>query len=513
MSALDDQSLWLILQSLANYANKNAVNAMTRNIADDNEPSESISSSVSHQREKLEKAEHFNIEERVVEAALSKVVESASEYSDLDDKFFKLSEMNKLIDVFDSVQEKQDKLESQYLEERRHLSSEAKSKANSDTGSIENELYENDRENEDEQIFYSDFFASSRSGSLAEVVNDSSAKESSKHKESQSKFHETIRSFEEKNMNTKEWYLTGETINQDRPSNGLIENQELDFDAKYISNPPPVVTDTFTFDFENVVRTRILNRDYDNVQRKLPFGERIKNGLNLSTQNLLDNSLGKKSEHGLAKLYQQDYEAQTLGIQSDTEKKLQQRQQEIKVHYDNIMLKLKMLTSFNFVSPRRRNNEESIANSQRLNVASIEQAAQFTPYLTKSYSGGKTPADLYQEYKTRNSGHLENNISKSVGETRTSEELDSRAKKRRRRTNKKIAKKKKKVTETHQNLVKTLTSGSRKKNSNFQPEKEKTALDTKAGELTKSAKFFKIMSETVNADQKHKINLKKNGLL
>lgn len=94
------------------------------------------------------------------------------------------------------------------------------------------------------------------------------------------------------------WQLAGETAGALRPENSLLE-EHLEFDTT--AKPPPTLTEAFTRSLEDLIRQRIKDKVFDDVERKakpseVPFEFR--------RRIMLDS---EKSKVGLAEVYEQEY--------------------------------------------------------------------------------------------------------------------------------------------------------------------------------------------------------------
>ena len=132
------------------------------------------------------------------------------------------------------------------------------------------------------------------SGSGAETGQRSS------HEKHRAQITDEIRRLEAANVAKKEWALAGEVRAADRPVNSLIE-EDLEFER--IGKPVPVVTNEVSEDIEELVRRRILAKEFDEVIRRRP--------------GVMEGAVARKAERveiddsrpqkGLAELYEAEY--------------------------------------------------------------------------------------------------------------------------------------------------------------------------------------------------------------
>ncbi|BBN18173.1 U3 small nucleolar RNA-associated protein MPP10 [Marchantia polymorpha subsp. ruderalis] len=109
-----------------------------------------------------------------------------------------------------------------------------------------------------------------------------------------------IEYFEKANIDPKDWTQQGEVTAKKRPKNSALE-VELDFDHN--ARPPPVITEEVTASLEDMIKARIAEGRFDDIQRRYVAAdtapkERIE----------LDEN---KSQKGLGELYEADYMQQT----------------------------------------------------------------------------------------------------------------------------------------------------------------------------------------------------------
>lgn len=107
-----------------------------------------------------------------------------------------------------------------------------------------------------------------------------------------------INELEEENLKKKPWKLVGEVTGDRRPENSLLEEA---FQYDFVSRPAPVISEDTTSKIEDIIKQRIRDQTWDDVQRKqkpveLPF--EYKRRLMLEQE---------KSKVGLAEVYEKDF--------------------------------------------------------------------------------------------------------------------------------------------------------------------------------------------------------------
>uniref|UniRef100_K7GI14 U3 small nucleolar ribonucleoprotein protein MPP10 n=1 Tax=Pelodiscus sinensis TaxID=13735 RepID=K7GI14_PELSI len=153
----------------------------------------------------------------------------------------------------------------------------------------------------------------------------------------QEKMNEKIKSLEKELLDEKPWQLTGEVTGQKRPENSLLEESLL-FD--HAVRMAPVITEETTFQLEDIIKQRIKDQAWDDVVRKEKPKE---DAFEYKKRLTLDH---EKSKLSLAEIYEQEYLA--LNRQK-TEEEENPEHVEIQKMMDSLFLKLDALSNFHFM--------------------------------------------------------------------------------------------------------------------------------------------------------------------
>lgn len=108
------------------------------------------------------------------------------------------------------------------------------------------------------------------SGDDSEAPNhgvDGPQTQRSSHEKQRARIADEIRRLETANVAKKEWMLSGEARAVERPINSLIE-EDLEFEK--IGKPVPVITAEISGDIEELIKRRVVAKEFDEVIRRRP---------------------------------------------------------------------------------------------------------------------------------------------------------------------------------------------------------------------------------------------------
>ncbi|NWW96622.1 MPP10 protein, partial [Rhynochetos jubatus] len=176
----------------------------------------------------------------------------------------------------------------------------------------------------------------------------------------QEKMSKKIRSLEEELLEEKPWQLKGEVTGQKRPENSLLEETVL-FDRAV--RMAPVITEETTFQLEDIIKQRILDEAWDDV---VPKEKPKEEAFEYKKRITLDH---EKSKLSLAEIYEQEY---MKLHQQKTEEEENSEHREIQEMMDSLFLKLDALCNFHF-TPKPPVPEVKIVSN--LPAISMEEVA------------------------------------------------------------------------------------------------------------------------------------------
>ena len=151
-----------------------------------------------------------------------------------------------------------------------------------------------------------------------------------------------IERLEARALEEKTWLLKGEASAKERPKNSVLA-ADVEFD--HVAAPPPVVSEEMTARLEDVIKARVAEQRFDDVERVEP-ATRDDRGRRQLTE--LDD---QKSKKGLGDIYADDYVAQKhlakTGARLDEEKE-DPVVVEARALFSALAVKLDALSNFHF---------------------------------------------------------------------------------------------------------------------------------------------------------------------
>ncbi|CAG8648342.1 14073_t:CDS:10, partial [Cetraspora pellucida] len=241
----------------------------------------------------------------------------------------------------------------------------------------------------------------------------------------QEKVQKRIEQLEMENVADKDWTLMGEVSNKHRPLNSLLE-EDLKFD--HIVKPAPVITEEVTVKLEDMIKQRILDETFDDVERKQDPNFRP-----FLPSKLVEVS-DEKSKKSLAEIYEESYIKQTSDMPDEKDDALKKEHQEIENMFKELCHKLDALSNFHYTPKPPRPEISVIADVPAIAMEEI---------IPVHVSDGTllAPEEVYDKKKQEVKGDTE---------------MDSNEKKRARAAKKRLKKKEKKLKEREKKVVEKL---------------------------------------------------------
>ena len=187
---------------------------------------------------------------------------------------------------------------------------------------------------------------SEREGSedaLSDVSAGDPKSRRSAHERRQAKLAEEIRKLEAANVAKKNWAMAGEARAVERPMNSLLE-EDLDFE--HAGKPVPVITPDVNESIEDLIKRRILSREFDEVIRRRPDAEEFSSHTRRGLAAVEDT----KSKQGLAEIYEEEHvkNVNPDSYVSKADEKLRKDEEEIEQMWKDISAKLDALSSWHY---------------------------------------------------------------------------------------------------------------------------------------------------------------------
>ncbi|KAG5318748.1 MPP10 protein, partial [Pseudoatta argentina] len=270
-----------------------------------------------------------------------------------------------------------------------------------------------------------------------------------------------IKELEDEAVSEKPWQLKGEVSGSNRPQNSLLE-EFLVVDVN--RRPAPVITEETTLKLEDIIKQRIKDKAWDDVEKKF---KPVETPLEYKKKLILNQEKNKES---LSQIYEKEYlrQKQTLDPENDEKKEeAPQLHNEIRQMMRSLISKLDALSNYHYTPKMAKPEIKIISNVPAINM---EEVAPVTA----------TDATLLapEEIKTKERGDL---IGKSE-RTKTDMKRERRRKKSMQRAKQQAIEKKDKL--------RALQPGIAKK---YKDKKEKAALVKK---ITKDRNVTKLNETT-----------------
>ncbi|KAI8367076.1 U3 small nucleolar ribonucleoprotein complex, subunit Mpp10 [Blakeslea trispora] len=206
-------------------------------------------------------------------------------------------------------------------------------------------------------------------GSVRDLfANDESEEEDNDEKSAfqkqQERLQAQIEAFEDENVQDKHWTLRGEANAGARPVNSLLE-EDLEFE--HGNKPVPVITQETTQTLEDVIKKRILDNMFDDVERKVdptlkPFVPSKRVELN-----------DEKSKKSLADMYEDDYVSKQTGeAKKDArDEALEKDHAEISQMFQDLCHKLDALSNFHYTPKAPKPEMSIVSNSAAISMEEV----------------------------------------------------------------------------------------------------------------------------------------------
>ncbi|KAI1822117.1 Mpp10 protein-domain-containing protein [Xylaria intraflava] len=278
---------------------------------------------------------------------------------------------------------------------------------------VRRDLFEDESEREDSE------------DALSEVEAGDPKARRSVYERRQAKLAEEIRKLEAANVAKKDWTMAGEARAVERPMNSLLE-EDLDFE--HAGKPVPVITSDVNESIEDLIKRRILAREFDEVIRRRPDASSFSSNTRRGLANVEDT----KSKQGLAEIYEEEHakNANPDSYVSKSEEKLRKEEKEVEQMWKEISAKLDALSSWHY---RPKPVAPTLSIVPDVATISMEDAQ---PTTAQGVSGGDNTLAPQEVYKGGKENAEKGEVIAKSGLPVAKQEMTREDKSRRRRREK-----------------------------------------------------------------------------
>ena len=285
---------------------------------------------------------------------------------------------------------------------------------------------------------FSDTLSNPSSSDLEADPNGPAPTNLSTHERRRAALASQIRSLEAAAVAKREWTLSGEALASARPLNSLLE-EDLDFERT--GKPVPVVTAAVSASIEDMIKERILARNFDEVRRRRPGADLFSSGINGGKQarrGLLELD-DRKNEQSLAEIYETEHLRRTDPAFVDKrDEKLKAAHASIGKLWADVSAKLDALSSWHY-RPKPPTVEVSVVSDAP--KVRMEDARPAGVGVGEGDEGGLAPQEIYKVGQDGEGNREEGVVVTNGGGVVGMEELTREQKLRKRRRVKERGKK------------------------------------------------------------------------
>ncbi|PHH62086.1 hypothetical protein CDD81_7579 [Ophiocordyceps australis] len=276
-----------------------------------------------------------------------------------------------------------------FAQPRRKRNDNAKTKAKGKQVSFQAEPTQQDMERAmadvRRDLFDDDSDMQDSDDALSDVSAGDPKSRRSTHERRQAKLRDEIRRLEAASVAKREWTLMGEAAATDRPINSLLE-EDLDFE--HAGKPVAVITPAVSEDIEQLIKRRILARDFDEVRRRRPDAESAP-----PRRGLVDVA-DTKPTRGLADEYEEEHLARTDAAHANKDgEKLAREEREVQALWTSVCARLDALSSWHY---RPKPAAPSLSVVADVAAVSMEDAQPAVASALTAQSSRLAPQEVYR---------------------------------------------------------------------------------------------------------------------
>ncbi|GAB1862923.1 U3 small nucleolar ribonucleoprotein protein MPP10 [Camponotus japonicus] len=305
-----------------------------------------------------------------------------------------------------------------------------------------------------------------------------------------------IKELEEEAIGEKPWQLKGEVSGPNRPQNSLLEEfVEIDVNIR----PAPAITEETTMKLEDIIKQRIKDKAWDDVEKKF---KPVETPLEYKKKLILDQ---EKSKESLSQIYEKEYlqqkQKQIDPENNEKKEEVSQLHSEIRQMMRSLTSKLDALSNYHYTPKMAKPEIKIISNVPAIRMEEVAP-------ITASDATLLAP----EEIKTKPRGDI---IAKSE-RTKTDMKRERRRKKLKQRMKQQAIEKKEKLKALKPGISKKYEDKKERATLFKQITKDRnvTKLDETMHKVAKSstAFFTQLQNQTKNKVKRKDSSKKKNNI-
>ncbi|GAA6048117.1 U3 small nucleolar RNA-associated protein MPP10 [Rhodotorula toruloides] len=210
-----------------------------------------------------------------------------------------------------------------------------------------------------------------------EEPEDDKTKNMSRHERRLLQLSSQIAALEQENVGPKDWTLIGEAQSKQRPVNSLLD-EDLEFER--MGKVAPVITEETTKSIEDLIKKRILDNQFDDVERRVAVDP------NQFLPSRFMELQDTKSQKSLAEVYEDEFrekreKEEGREVVHELDKDLQKRHDEIEALFEDLAARLDALSNARFTPKAPKAAITTVTNLPSISVESALPTASSTTTL------------------------------------------------------------------------------------------------------------------------------------